>query len=508
MTVACPTLDGVDLTAMTDDDLEQGICGFAARLAAATCVWVQAIAEFDRRRAWADWGCKSMAHWLTWKCAMGPAAAREHVRVGAALVQLPVVAGAFRDGRLSYSQVRAISRVATTATESDFLELATTMTASQLEIVVRGYRSVRAQVTNPDHAPRTRRSLAWHTDDDGSLVGTFRLPVETGAVLQKAVETAMDLLRADHADATDSPDDPVDDPARATAADALAEVADRYLSALANDDAGARGDDRYLITIVAEQRVLDAPAGQPVDGVCHVEDGGPLPASTVSRLACGHPTVTIIEDQDGRILDVGRRTRRPNRAMRRALTRRDGHCQFPGCTTRRTQAHHIDHWITGGQTRLTNLVSLCSHHHHRHHDGTFTVTARTDGTFAFARRDGRPISPVAPRPDSDLPSDPGVEPAVPTCTPDWDGSNLNDLSWLVGTMIRNHGLVDDSLPADHEPIPDQPPIPAGIAEHSGGRSWDTPSRTSPPPAADTNERDRWPDPWPNDWQPHTRWPGE
>ena len=104
---------GMDLGRLGDSELEEGICSFAGRLAAASCVFVLAIAEYDRRRCWERWECRSMAHWLTWKCAMSPLAAREHIRVGAALAHLPKMRAAFAAGELSYSQVRAATRVAT-----------------------------------------------------------------------------------------------------------------------------------------------------------------------------------------------------------------------------------------------------------------------------------------------------------------------------------------------------------------------------------------------------------
>ena len=117
--------------------IEQELLALNANLNAATCRFLVLAREFDRRLAWADWGMRSMAHWLGWKCGIGPVAAREQMRVAHALVDLPETAAAFSGGRISYSKVRALSRVATRETEGFFLNIAEHGTAGHLERIVR-----------------------------------------------------------------------------------------------------------------------------------------------------------------------------------------------------------------------------------------------------------------------------------------------------------------------------------------------------------------------------------
>ena len=104
--------------------LEREIGELAAHIHAATCRWLALVAEFDRREGWAECGCKSCAHWLSWRCSLAPSAAREQVRVARRLAELPLIRAAFGKGELSYSQVRALSRVATADVEPTLLELA------------------------------------------------------------------------------------------------------------------------------------------------------------------------------------------------------------------------------------------------------------------------------------------------------------------------------------------------------------------------------------------------
>ena len=167
--------------------VEAQICELAGHLAAATCRFLVLLGDFDARRGWASWEMGSCAQWLSWKCQMSSGTAREHVRVARALRELPVIRARFAAGRLSYAKVRALTRIATAATEAGLAGLAGPMTANQLERFARAHR----RVTRADDAgARVRRRLTWRVEEDGSLSGTFRLPPLQGAVLLKALRAA------------------------------------------------------------------------------------------------------------------------------------------------------------------------------------------------------------------------------------------------------------------------------------------------------------------------------
>jgi hypothetical protein len=102
--------------------------------------------------------------------------------------------------------------------------------------------------------------------------------------------------------------------------------------------------------------------------------------------------VTIVEDDDGHPLDVGRKRRTVTTALKRALWSRDRGCTFPGCRNRRyVEAHHIRHWASGGKTSVENLTLLCSHHHTLLHEGGFSIRREDDSALRFVRGDGRLI---------------------------------------------------------------------------------------------------------------------
>ncbi len=131
--------------------LEAEITELAGNLAAAECRWLLLVAEFDRRRGWEQWGCRSLVHWLGWHCALDERAAREKVRVARALTEFSAICEQFARGRLSYSKVRAITRIATPETEADLVNLAEHATAAQVERLVAAYRktSIRNAALEP-----------------------------------------------------------------------------------------------------------------------------------------------------------------------------------------------------------------------------------------------------------------------------------------------------------------------------------------------------------------------
>ena len=176
----------------SNDELETEIMQLAAQIAAATCRLLVLIAEFDARRGWAEWGVHSCAHWLNWKCGIGMNAAREKVRVARALPELPNISGAFERGEISYSKVRAMTRVATPDNEAYLLNIARHGTAAHVEGLVRRFE----RVTALEDANRTHANRAFHcyTDDDGSFVFHGRLTAEQGALLFEALAAARDTL--------------------------------------------------------------------------------------------------------------------------------------------------------------------------------------------------------------------------------------------------------------------------------------------------------------------------
>jgi hypothetical protein len=149
----------------------------------------------------------------------------------------------------------------------------------------------------------------------------------------------------------------------------------------------------------------------------------------------------MIHDTDGNVLNVGRRSRKPSAALRRAVRERDGsRCRYPGCESRRTDAHHVRYWSSGGETSYRNLCSLCKRHHRLVHD-TGILIAATGGGFAFYTPRGAliPASPPLPEPSGDITGchDAAITPS--TIIPPHSGERL-DLHlaiWICFNNARN-----------------------------------------------------------------------
>jgi len=150
------------------DRISEEIAGLAAQLDAGTCRFLGLVAEFDRRSGWADAGASSCAAWLSWRCAISPTTAREQVRVAQNLGRLPRTAALFARGRLSYSKVRAITRLENVEHEEALLSIAVDATAAQLERAVRDYRTV-ARLSGEATATRAQRFLRLDHQQDGSV---------------------------------------------------------------------------------------------------------------------------------------------------------------------------------------------------------------------------------------------------------------------------------------------------------------------------------------------------
>ena len=380
--------------------LEAEITELWGHINAATAHFLALLAEFDRREGWAQHGIASCAHWLSWQCGIGPVAAREKVRVARALTSLPKIAGAFGEGRLSYSKVRALTRVATAETEDTLLNIALNGTAAHVERTVRGVRrAVRYLERDEAEAMHERRYLDCWRESDSSVRLDARLAPEVGEMLLKALEASHAQLEervgdAESAGAVAADAVPADvsaeTPRRSVSqrrADALEHILGRFL---AGKCSGSANGAHEVVVHIAHDALRDVPESSGAE----FDSGHVVAVETARRLGCDGTLVGVVEGAKGEPLAIGRRTRAVPPAIRRALCIRDGGCRFPGCDrSRYVHAHHIKHWADGGETRLDNLVTLCSQHHRQVHEGGYGVRMK-DGEIQFTRPDGRMIPPA------------------------------------------------------------------------------------------------------------------
>ena len=421
------------LPASDVEALGERIALLAAQLSAATYHLLVMIREFDERAGWSC-GFRSCAHWLNWRTGLDLGAAREKIRVARALAELPLIAAAMERGQLSFSKVRALTRVATSANEEELLIFARAGTAAHVEKVVRGWRRVDEQ--EREQLRHQGRYLRAHTGEDGMVVVQARLAPEAGAALLAALDAAGVKLYGTPetlASVGASSDAPTAEQRRA---DAIGLIAESALAA--GLDPGTRGD-RYQVVVHVDVEALTLGAET---GASLVGDQARVSAETSRRLACDCARVVMQHAPDGAVLDVGRRTRVIATPLRRALARRDGGCRFQGCGLRLCDAHHIEHWADGGRTRLENLLLLCRRHHRAVHEEGFRVERLPNGNARFFRPDGRPLvdEPALTAGSAGSISSPtarievagvAIDPAAGL--PSWEGTPL-EIAWVVDCL--------------------------------------------------------------------------
>ncbi|MBI1726078.1 MAG: DUF222 domain-containing protein [Candidatus Rokubacteria bacterium] len=438
------------------DRLGDEIALLSAHLDAASARLLELIREFDSRGGWNS-DFRSCAAWLSWRVGLDPGAARERVRVARALGTLPLLADALARGELSYAKVRALTRVATPETEARLLGVGRAGTAAHVERIVRGWRCVDRRAEARETALRhRRRGLRVSQEEDGMVVVRGRLEPVVGALLIQALAAAREALyqRARVAEGEDRCGNvSAETPSMAQRqADALALLAETALHQ--GLDPGTPGE-RYQVVVHVDASALADPE-QPGQSV--LEDGARVSAETSQRLACDASRVVMRHDEDGRVVEIGARTRTIPPALRRALAHRDRGCRFPGCGGRFAEGHHLRHWAHGGPTTLSNLALLCRRHHRSVHEEGFQVARGPDGMLAFRWPDGRPL-PDVPAPAA-VPADPvatlranheaqGLRLTARTGLPGWLGEPL-DVVWAIDVL---HPLAQGARPAlDHSTL--------------------------------------------------------
>jgi hypothetical protein len=275
------------------------------------------------------------------------------VRVARALWVLPKIDAAFARGELSYSKVRALTRVASDVTEAELLAYALKTSAAQCEAYCRRLRH--GDPAAADDAKRLHASRYFRAgDDDRWLSGWGR-----GCRRPDPVAVRRRCAGGHGAWPAITPRPP------------------------ASAGAASSSAEGHQVVVHVDASALSGQGGE-----------SDLPLPTVRRLCCDGAVVPVLE-KHGKVLDVGRKQRTVSTAIKRALLARDRTCTFPGCHHQRfLEAHHVHHWADGGETRLDNLLLLCNTHHTLIHEGGFSVQRRQDGSCYFMRPDGRPVESV------------------------------------------------------------------------------------------------------------------
>ena len=380
---APPPDRGADPSTLATEHLEAELCSLASRIEAGMVRFLALIDEYDRREGWGQWwGVLSTAHWISWQCSCSVRTAREYVRVATALRELPLIGEAFARGSLSYSKVRALTRVATPGSQDFLLHQARYATASQLDRMLSAYE--RSEGEDPQPKPELR----WSWNRDGTLHLNATLSPDDGRAFLDALETARSQIGEEAHECGEkggsaepqAEDDPAEPPEPLLGdvrsnTEALSLLAESFCAHGARERAGPRA--RLLVHVDAETLTDDR------FGSARLEGGPAVSSELARRLGCDGELRALVE-RGRRALYLGRRTRAISPALNLALRERDLGCRFPGCDNHRfIDAHHIVHWSRGGTTDPENLILLCRRHHRLVHEGGFSVAGNANERVVF-----------------------------------------------------------------------------------------------------------------------------
>jgi hypothetical protein len=327
---------------------------------------------------------------------MARSTAFEKLRVAHELERRPVIAEAFRQGRLSYSAVRAMTRLDRPDPEVDaaLVQLAQSGQASILDVerAVRTYQLYADQERPPPEEAGPARDVKILRGDEGTgqiVVTLGQLEVEEFAAtleafldLQYRPRRAVQESSAADRPSEEAPREEANRPAKR--ADAFMDLVRTALAHAHNGDAA--GDDRYLVHLVSRHN------GHRLTKL----DGAPLHPADAAMVTCDASTVTHTVTDEGEPLHLGRKTRDWSTAQRRAISVRDGgHCRFVGCSFHHYDIHHLHFWEDGGLTDIDNGACQCRRHHRMLHRG-YRVEGDPNGELRFYRPDGSYLGSTHP----------------------------------------------------------------------------------------------------------------
>lgn len=319
------------------------------------------VGELDRRQGWRCEGATSSATWSVQRLGVSEATGRMWSHVADRLWDLPHLAQGLRVGAISLDKVRVVVDTATPETDAAILRQAQGCSVRQLTDLARNTRGVSDAEAAADYESRYLRF------NDARRTITAQLPEELYAVARESIsERARDL--------------PSDGETRDDR-----RLCDGFLGLCRQSGMKAGTRQSYFVVAHTDLSLL-----QGGTGTAEIERLGLLSAAAIRRITCDSTIALAVDDAFGHTMFEGRAQRYATPAQRREVTRRDRHCRFPGCSNATfTNVHHIVHWGDQGPTDLPNLVTLCSHHHNRVHEGGWRMHGNANGVLRFVGPSGR-----------------------------------------------------------------------------------------------------------------------
>ena len=326
--------------------IQERILSVGAGWMTAQYALVHLVAELDAAGGWQGQGAATCAHWVADALDIELCTAREWLRVGKALQALPHIDAAFDSG-LSYSKVRTLTRVATPQNERELLDLAWDTPAARLGRVLAAWLMGHEDPQETRERQHAARSVSWHTEADGMITGSFRLPPVTGRLLTAAVDAIVTRTRPDRTQIGDASAD-----ASRTRWPSIAQQRADALVALLQG-----GGSRCVTEVVIHLRG---------DGITY-DDGTPIGWADLERIAPEAFIRTVLHDADGRPINASSRQRHPTVRQQRVVAARD-RCCVDCASTEFLEYDHDPAYQHTHRTIIDELRLRCRTCHRARHD--------------------------------------------------------------------------------------------------------------------------------------------
>ena len=345
-------------------------------------------------------GCRNMLIWMDIHLGLARAAAAERLRVGKCLSDLPVLAALFALGKISFSQLRIITRYASPETDSEFALAALELSVSETKDYCQRFRhhsdldhdaalaAAAGQEAAEAHAALRayeRRCLSIKDIDAHSSRITLDLPKELAAEFMSSLAQVEDWIFEGGEDdggagiGVGSDDENhvanAEPTYRQRRADAAVLMSRRSLAHAGEAVAMA---DRYRVHASVDVRHLasgpiHSEANEPIERP-QLNGHGPISRATAQRIAAAAGFNLLALDDDRQVIAYAKKAAPYSKRERQVLQGRDRCCVMPGCgATRHLVGHHIVHRENNGQSTIDNGATVCASCHRLLHEGGFRL---------------------------------------------------------------------------------------------------------------------------------------
>lgn len=340
MSYRAPSHDGPREQERESISLREQVLAVGRRWSAAQHRLVELVVALDDSGEWAADGAATCAHWVAHALAIEVCTAREWLRIGKKLTVLPGIASSFAEGRLSYSKVRTLTRVATPEHEAELCAIALQVPAGRLGHALAAWLTRHETAEETEARQQTARGLWWRADPDGMVAGMFRLPPADATALTSAIDAETMNGR------------PVPD-ASAGAWAGWPSVAQQRADALVRlTDGGADTRTEVIVHVRGDGTTFD--------------DGTPIAGSIVERIAPEAFLRALIHDADGHPINASGRHRHPSARQRRVVKEEHRACVDCGATEF-LEYDHEPAFEVSGRTVVEELKPRCRSCHRARH---------------------------------------------------------------------------------------------------------------------------------------------